>query len=86
MIVSISMPDDSVVRFQGILMGEDGLATMRGCKGGSGEQELWSTWAQQQELDAWLDSLPAALEVRVLSRYAFESSDMGTQTGIGDGR
>jgi len=84
--VSISMPDDAVVRFQGILMGEDGLATMRGRKGGSGEQELWSTWAQQQELDAWLESLPAALEVRVLSRYAFQSSDMGTQTGIGDRR
>lgn len=72
MIVHIALPDQAVVRFQGILMGEDGLATMRGQRGGTGILELWSTWAQQQELDEWLHSLPAALEVRVLGRYAFE--------------
>jgi len=72
MIVRISLPDEAVVRFQGILMGEDGLATMRGQLGGTGILELWSTWAQRQELDEWLHSLPAALEVRVLDRYAFE--------------
>lgn len=72
MIVRIALPDTAVVRFQGILMAEDGLATMRGVRDGTGELELWSTWAQQRELDEWIVSLPAALEVRVLDRYAFE--------------
>jgi len=72
MIVRIGLPDRAVVRFQGMLMAEDGLATMRGQKGGTGELELWSTWAQEEALDEWLQSLPGSLELRVLERYAFE--------------
>ena len=71
-IVRVRLPERSVVRFQGILGGEDGLATLRGQAGGGGELELWSTWAQQDELDAWLAMLPGSLELRVLGRYAFE--------------
>jgi len=72
MIVRIALPDRAVVRFQGMLMAEDGLATMRGQRGGTGELELWSTWAQEAALDEWLASLPVSLELRVLERYAFE--------------
>lgn len=72
MILRIALPDRAVLRLQGILMAEDGLATLRGQAGGGGELELWSTWAQEEELDAWLAMLPDSLELEVLGRYAFE--------------
>jgi len=72
MIVLIAMPDRAVVCFQGLLMGEDGLATLRGQAGGTGKLELWSTWSMEKELDDWLSSLPASLEIKVLERYAFQ--------------
>ncbi|MDQ6972480.1 MAG: hypothetical protein Q9M30_07515 [Mariprofundaceae bacterium] len=75
MIVRITLPNRSVVRVQGLLMGMDGLATMRGQAGGTGELELWSTWAQEDELDDWLASMPAALEMKLVGRYAFESAE-----------
>ncbi|MDQ6986188.1 MAG: hypothetical protein Q9M25_00080 [Mariprofundaceae bacterium] len=78
-IVRVCLPDRSVVRFQGMLCGEDGLATLRSQGGGPGEHELWSTRAQQQILNAWLDSLPESLDVEVVSRYAYrpENADRG---------
>jgi len=72
MIVRITLPDRAVLLLQGLLMAEDGLATLRGQAGGGGELELWSTWAQEEELDDWLASLPASLELEVLGRYAYE--------------
>ncbi len=71
-IVRVRLPNRSVVRFQGILCGEEGLATLRSQGGGPGEHELWSTRAQQQQLDAWLASLPDELELEVLGRYAYQ--------------
>jgi len=80
MIVLVAMPDRSVVRFQGMLLAEEGLAAMRSQRGKVGEHELWSTWVQQGELDDWLASMPAALEVRVVDRYAFQpDSDKGVE-------
>ena len=72
MIVRVAMPNRSVVRFQGILAGEDGLATLRSQGGEAGEHDLWTTRAQLHELEAWLASLPGPLEVRVIGRYAFQ--------------
>ena len=82
MIVRIGLPDRAVVRFQGMLMAEDGLATMRGQRGGTGELELWSTWAQEEALDEWLESLPDSLELRVLERYAFEPAAVVAADGV----
>lgn len=70
MIVRIVLPDQAVLLLQGLLSGEDGLATLRGRPDGL---ELWSTWAQREELDDWLASLPPELELRQLGRYAFEA-------------
>jgi len=78
MIVKVALPDHAVVCFQGMLAGEDGLATLRSQGGGPGQHELWSTWAQEKELDAWLASLPDSLELRVLGRYAVEPVVAGT--------
>jgi len=55
---------------------------LRGEKGGSGELELWSTWAQERELDDWLASLPASLELRVLDRYAFGPATTSGVEGV----
>jgi hypothetical protein len=68
MIVRIALPDRAVLLLQGLLSGQDGLATLRDRPGGL---ELWSTWAQRGELDDWLESLPPGLELRQLGRYAF---------------
>jgi len=76
-IVLVGLPDVAVVRFQGMLAGEDGLATLRSQGGGPGEHELWSTRAQQHELDAWLDSLPESLDVRVIDRYVYRLGNAG---------
>jgi hypothetical protein len=82
MIVRIALPDRAVLGLQGLLMAEDGLATLRGEKGGSGELELWSTWAQERELDDWLTSLPTSLELKVLERYAFEPATKSGAEGV----
>jgi len=74
-IVRIRLPNRSVVRFQGMLCGEEGLATLRSQGGGPGEHELWSTRAQQHELDAWLASLPDELELEVIGRYAYQPEE-----------
>jgi len=74
-LVRIRLPNRSVVRFQGILCGEEGLATLRSQGGGPGEHELWSTRAQQHELDAWLASLPDELELEVIGRYAYQPEE-----------
>jgi len=78
-IVRIRLPDRAVVRFQGILCGEEGLATLRSQGGGPGEHELWSTRAQEVELDDWLDSLPDELELEVLGRYAYQPASCSRQ-------
>jgi len=72
-IVRVGMPRHSVVRFQGMLGGEEGLATLRSQGGGPNEHELWSTRAQKDELEDWLASLPATLEVHVVARYGFDA-------------
>ena len=78
-IVRVCMPRRSVVRFQGMLAGEDGLAALRSQFGGPDEHELWSTPAQKDELEAWLASLPGELEVEVVARYGSgDGSDDGS--------
>lgn len=74
-IVVIRLPDEQVVRFQGILGGEDGLATMRCRDPEKVEQELWTTVAQLDELHAWLASLPESLQFEVLREEIMSGED-----------
>ena len=71
MIIVVRLPDDAVVRFQSILGGEDGLATLRCMDKASGEQELWTTMAQMDEVRQWLASMPPELGVEVVREYVF---------------
>ncbi len=65
-IIVIRLPAAQVVRFQGMLDGEDGLATLRCGDSVRTEQQLWTTRNQVKELQLWLSSLPASLHVEVV--------------------
>jgi len=65
-IIVVRLPRRSVVYFQSLLGGEDGLATLR-CMDKSGdEQELWTTKAQTTELRQWLASMPPEMGIEVV--------------------
>jgi len=70
MVVVVRIPRQAVVRFQSILGGEDGLATLRCMDKASEEQELWTTQAQMDELRQWLASMPQELGIEVVRVYA----------------
>jgi len=71
MIIVVKLSDHAVVRFQSLLGGEDGLATLRCMDKASGEQELWTTKAQTDELRRWLAGMPPELGVEVVREYVF---------------
>ncbi len=65
-IVVVRIPARQVVRFQGMLDGEDGLAILR-CRDTTRDtQQLWTTRSMLDALYAWVGSLPEALQVEVL--------------------
>jgi len=70
-IIVVRLPEHSVVRFQGLLGGEDGLATLRCMDKASGDQELWTTRVQTDEVRQWLAGMPPELEVEVVREYVF---------------
>jgi len=74
-IIVVRVPDAMTVRLQGILGGEDGLATMRCRDPEHREQQLWTTVPQLSELRAWLDSLPANLQVKCLREEIISGED-----------
>jgi len=76
-VVVVRLPDRAVVRFQGILGGEDGLATPRCIHYGRRELELWTTEAQLHELHAWLQCLPPELELEILGEHSFVAEGEG---------
>jgi len=65
-IIVVRLPAGQVVRFQGVLDGEDGLATLRCRNPETNEQQLWTTQAQLGELRGWINSLPDALQVEIV--------------------
>lgn len=70
-IVVLRVPASQAVRLQGMLAGEDGLATMRCRDPERQEQELWTTPARLQELRDWLGSLPAGLGLECVREEMF---------------
>jgi len=73
-IIVVKLSDHAVVRFQSLLGGEDGLATLRCMDKTSGEQELWTTKAQIDELRQWLAGMPSELEVEIMRKYVWHGS------------
>jgi len=64
-IIVIRLPAGQVVRFQGMLDGEDGLATLRCRDAARNEQQIWTTQAQLNQVRSWILSLPDELQVEV---------------------
>jgi len=65
-VIVVRMPAGQVVRFQGMLDGEDGLAILRCRDTTRGTQQLWTTYSMLDALYAWIDSLPEVLQVEVV--------------------
>ncbi len=63
-VVRLEMPPETMVRFQFLLQGEDGLAIDRG--GGRSAHELWTVADRLDELYAFLEELPEHWGIRVL--------------------
>jgi len=74
-ILVVWLPRYAVVRFQSILDGEDGLATLRCMDKTSGEQQLWTTKAQIDELRQWLAGMPPELEVKIVREDVFRGGN-----------
>lgn len=73
MIIEVAVPPQQVVLFQSILCGEDGLAVMR-CRDPQGKkQQLWTTRAMLPEAYAWLDALPASLQIEVVGEFEWHA-------------
>jgi len=73
-IIVVRLPACAVVRFQSLLGGEDGLATLRCMDKESGEQELWTTKAQTIELREWLASMPEEWGIEIVRDYVAYSA------------
>ena len=66
LIVEIAIPAKQQMLFQSILLGEDGLASVRSFDADTSRQQLWTSPSQKESLYTWLASLPQSLELRVL--------------------
>jgi hypothetical protein len=66
LIVEIAIPARQQMLFQGLLLGEDGLAAVRSFDADTSRQQLWTSPSQKELLYDWLASLPQSLELRVL--------------------
>jgi len=70
-IVEFMLPALQSVRLQGLLQGEDGLATIRCFDPEKKKQQFWTTSEQLDDLHQWLDSLPNGLSVEVTGEWVW---------------
>jgi type II secretory pathway component PulM len=66
LIVEVAIPARQQMLFQSILLGEDGLATIRSFDTDRSRLQLWTSPSQKESLYDWMASLPQSLELRVL--------------------
>lgn len=76
-IVEFLLPASQVVRLQSILMGEDGLATMRCLDPENRKQQFWTTENQLSELYEWIGSLPASMGVEITGEWVWQDEKEG---------
>ena len=68
-IVEFVLPASQVVRLQSILMGEDGLATIRCLDPNKVKQQFWTTQEQLPELYEWIGSLPESMSIEITGEW-----------------
>jgi len=66
------MPAPQQMLFQSMLQAEDGLAVVRCFDPEKKKQQLWVPVAQQEAFEAWLNSLPKTLELKVLRQWLWD--------------
>lgn len=76
-IVEFVLPAAQVVRLQSVLMGEDGLATIRCLDPEKIKQQFWTTQAQLPELYDWIHSLPSSMGVEILGEWSWQEENEG---------
>ncbi|MDQ6998095.1 MAG: DUF4911 domain-containing protein [Mariprofundus sp.] len=72
LIVEIMMPARQQNRFQGLLLGEDGLAVVRCLDPEKKKLQLWTSAVQKEVLYHWLDELPDSLQVQILDEWVWD--------------
>ena len=76
-IVEFVLPASQVVRLQSILMGEDGLATIRCLDPEKIKQQFWTTHDQLPDLYEWIHSLPRSLGLEILGEWLWQEEKEG---------
>ena len=76
-IVEFVLPASQVVRLQSILMGEDGLATMRCLDPAKIKQQFWTTPEQLPDLYEWIHSLPRSLGLEIVDEWLWQEENEG---------
>lgn len=71
-IVEFVLPPSQVVRLQSILMGEDGLATIRCLDPEKRKQQFWTTQEQLPDLYEWVHSLPGSIGLEILDEWLWQ--------------
>lgn len=71
LVVEVDLEPRQLALFQALLQGEAGLATIRCRDPRKRKQQLWTTPPQEQELYAWLQSLPEGLQPEILGEWRF---------------
>ncbi len=74
-IVEFILPASQSVQLQGLLQGEDGLATIRCFDPEKKRQQFWTTPEQRDELYQWLDSLPQHFSVEVTGEWVWQENE-----------
>lgn len=74
-IVEFVLPSSQVVRLQSILMGEDGLATIRCLDPEKRKQQFWTTQEQLPELYEWIRSLPESIGIQITGEWLWQEKE-----------
>lgn len=72
LIVELLIPAKQQNHFQGLLLGEDGLAVVRSFDPEKKKLQLWTSAVQKQELYDWLHGLPDSLQVQILDEWIWD--------------
>lgn len=76
LIVELTMPARQQNRFQGLLLGEDGLAVVRSFDPEKKKLQLWTSAVQKEVLYEWLGALPDSLQIQILAEWIWEDAKL----------
>ncbi|MDX8394953.1 MAG: DUF4911 domain-containing protein [Mariprofundaceae bacterium] len=72
MIVEVEILPKKALLLQSLLLGEDGLGTIRCFDPERKKQQIWTVHSQLEEVYGWLESLPTSLQLRVTGEWRYD--------------